>query len=270
LAWRFQAAPDERRIVAYGQLESPWPVVGGVLVYDGLAYFAVGRHAGADGGIFVGALEPETGRLVWAERPNDYPGLPDVLNGDAGSVQMASWEFNAKSGKHGEADKTRIRGGRLGLLNDAWYDRPIAMRKNLQLWTHDDDAEGQLLAFQENATCVFRACTEVAGSDGEMSGNASLSGETEGGRSWTVKMPLDVRLHALVLARERVYAAGLLRDEKSTERAAPVVRIYDLADGKVRGEATIEAPPVHDGMAVANGRLYVATQRGKLICLGEK
>jgi outer membrane protein assembly factor BamB len=269
LVWRFRAAPDERRVLAYGQLESPWPVVGGVLVYEGLAYFAVGRHSASDGGVFVGALEPATGRLVWAERPAKYPGVPDVLTGEDGTVQMSLWQFDARSGKNGPTKEDRLRGGRLGLLNDAWYDRPIAMRKNLQAWVADDSA-GQMLAFNDRVTCVFTACTKLAGGNGKMSGHASLSGELADGRDWTVKMPLGVRLRAMALTPERLYVAGLLADEKSDDPPSPVVRAYALADGKLLGEAALDGPPVHDGLIVAGGRVYVATEGGRLTCLGEK
>jgi outer membrane protein assembly factor BamB len=291
LAWKFQAAPYDRRIVAYGQLESPWPVVGGVLVYDELAYFGLGRHAASDGGIYVGAIEPQTGRLVWAGQP-EYSGVPDVLNGHDGTVQMASWEFDAKSGKHAAADKPRLQGGRLGLLNDAWYERPIAMRKNLQLWTADNGAEGQIVAFRGKSHGAFRACGKVDGNIGVMSGDAELSAKSESGREWSLTMPLGVRVHGMVLAPERLYIAGLLaeedvRDKKSrgkkdrdkkdrekdtqdNEERAPLVRCYALEDGKLQSEAAIESSPVHDGVAVADGRVYIATQSGKLICLGEK
>ena len=40
LVWRLRAAPSEERIVAYGQVESPWPVPGAVLVMENVAYFA--------------------------------------------------------------------------------------------------------------------------------------------------------------------------------------------------------------------------------------
>ena len=43
LIWRFTAAPNSRRITAFGQVESPWPVHGTVLVMNGLAYVAAGR-----------------------------------------------------------------------------------------------------------------------------------------------------------------------------------------------------------------------------------
>ena len=68
LVWRLRAAPRESRIVAYGQLESVWPVVCGVLVHDGLAYFTAGRHSDADGGVVVGAVEPKSGKLVWMQQ----------------------------------------------------------------------------------------------------------------------------------------------------------------------------------------------------------
>ena len=45
LAWRFRAGPEDRRVVAYGQLESVWPVHGSVLVQDDSVYFAAGRSS---------------------------------------------------------------------------------------------------------------------------------------------------------------------------------------------------------------------------------
>ena len=38
LAYRVRIAPREKRIVAYGIIESAWPVLGSILVHDGIAY----------------------------------------------------------------------------------------------------------------------------------------------------------------------------------------------------------------------------------------
>jgi len=73
LVWRLCAAPMEERIVAFGQIESPWPVPGSVLVLDGVAYFAAGRQPLADGGILVFAAEPATGRILWVKRLDSVP-----------------------------------------------------------------------------------------------------------------------------------------------------------------------------------------------------
>jgi len=67
LVWRF--LPLERRLIcAYGQPESAWPICGSVLIRDGLAYFAAGRNSFADGGIFLYALDPRSGKVVHRRR----------------------------------------------------------------------------------------------------------------------------------------------------------------------------------------------------------
>jgi len=63
LAWRFKDLP-EGLIGAFGQLESKWQVPGSVLVEDGTLFFAAGRCSYLDGGIFLYALEPLTGRVL--------------------------------------------------------------------------------------------------------------------------------------------------------------------------------------------------------------
>ena len=63
LLWRFRAAPVERRIPVYGQLQSTWPAASGVLVQDGVAYVAAGI-VNYDG-THVYALDAATGRIKW-------------------------------------------------------------------------------------------------------------------------------------------------------------------------------------------------------------
>ncbi|MCK4276102.1 MAG: PQQ-like beta-propeller repeat protein [Phycisphaerae bacterium] len=65
LLWRFLAAPSDQRIVALGQLESPWRVHGSVLVKDGVAYCTAGRSTYLDGGIRIFGLDPKTGKVVY-------------------------------------------------------------------------------------------------------------------------------------------------------------------------------------------------------------
>ncbi|MHC4744533.1 MAG: outer membrane protein assembly factor BamB family protein [Planctomycetota bacterium] len=63
LIWRFRAAPVERRIMVYGRLCSTWPVNTGVLVEDGVAYFAAGIID--TDGTYVYALDAGTGKIKW-------------------------------------------------------------------------------------------------------------------------------------------------------------------------------------------------------------
>ncbi|MBL7140969.1 MAG: PQQ-binding-like beta-propeller repeat protein, partial [Planctomycetes bacterium] len=41
------------------------------------------------------------------------------------------------------------------------------------------------------------------------------------------------------------------------------------ADGSEVGRCRLPAPPVFDGMAAAGGRLLIALENGRLVCLGE-
>lgn len=269
LIWKFRAAPDPRRIVAYGQLESPWPIVGGVLVDESLAYFVAGRHEGSDGGVFVHAVDLATGSLVWVNRPKDYTGVPDVLNAEEGTIQMAGYSFDAKTGEKKMSQEARMRGGRLGLLNDAWYKRPIALRKNLQLWTGGNKS-GQIFTFNPQATCGFRACEKVNGGNGQMSGDAvlfSLPLDDQSASRWQVKMSNTSRIKGMVIAANRLYVAGRFEMDGKMGHA---IRAYSLTTGKPLDEFPVQEAFIHDGLAVANGRVYVTTQGGKLICLGEQ
>jgi len=72
LVWRFRAAPSERFIIADGQLESPWPVHGSILLRRGVAYCTAGRSSYLDGGIFLFALDSETGKLLHQARIDDW------------------------------------------------------------------------------------------------------------------------------------------------------------------------------------------------------
>ena len=268
LAWRRRAAPSDQRIVAYGQLESPWPVVGGVLTMNGMAYYGVGRHAGSDGGLTVQAVDPLTGELAWSAKPEGFPGVPDILTGDGKQVQMASWQFNAETGKNGASSSTLLRGGRLGLLNDAWYLRPIAIRKGLQGWTASNRPAGQLLSMTATATYGFTA-PKVNGGTGVLSEEGKLfhTPLKSDGTPWSIAMATQARPRAMVVAGTRLYVAGRLDPEKSPHE---LLRIYATKDGQQLDEIQLPVNVVHDGLAVARGRLYVSLENGQLLCLGTK
>lgn len=68
LAWRFLAAPRDERIVAFGQLESRWPLHGSVLVEDDGVWVIAGRHNDTDGGLWWWRLDPLSGRPLASGR----------------------------------------------------------------------------------------------------------------------------------------------------------------------------------------------------------
>lgn len=63
LAWRFRGGPYDRKMVLFGRLESLWPIGGGVIVEEGVAYFYAGRVS--HDRVFVYALNAESGDVIW-------------------------------------------------------------------------------------------------------------------------------------------------------------------------------------------------------------
>jgi len=113
LAWRFRGAPSDRRIMAFGQLESPWRIHGSVLVEDGVVYFTAGRSTHLDGGIRVFGLDPKTGRVLhetqldtWTRTREDAEGKPfipsyhmegtlsDILVSEGGYIYLGQYKFD--------------------------------------------------------------------------------------------------------------------------------------------------------------------------------
>jgi len=108
LAWRFRAAPIDRRLMSFEQLESVWPVHGSVLMLDGEVHFVAGRSMFLDGGLRYYRLNARTGGLLSETVMNeDDPGTdgtlqdlarqhnmpvahPDVLSTDGRLIYMRS------------------------------------------------------------------------------------------------------------------------------------------------------------------------------------
>jgi len=112
LIWRFRAAPVERKIVSYGQLESSWPVHGSLLVLQEedrtVVYAAAGRNSYIDGGIYLYGLDVETGDVLYQQRianpaqdneeryaAHEMEGAqPDVMVFDGEYISMQSKVFD--------------------------------------------------------------------------------------------------------------------------------------------------------------------------------
>ena len=155
LIWRFRAAPIDRRLMSFEQLESAWPVHGSVLVQDNKVYAMAGRSNFLDGGIrfikldiFTGQKEVEKviddklpgkgtniqARIQTLQMP---AGLPDILSTDGQTIYMRSQEFDQygkrlsigpHSGNAAVQGSTQKGPGRhifapMGFLDDTWFHR---------------------------------------------------------------------------------------------------------------------------------------------------
>jgi hypothetical protein len=142
LVWRYLAAPRDRRTMAFGQLESIWPVVGSVSVLDDTVYCVAGRSSYLDGGMVLCRLDlstgAEKGRTVLysrdpktGEQPDELledvelPGsLPDILVFEGESMFLRDKQFSLEGEeKPGQYKHHLYSSG--GLLDPYWWHRTI-------------------------------------------------------------------------------------------------------------------------------------------------
>lgn len=90
---------------------------------------------------------------------------------------------------------------------------------------------------------------------------------------WQTLIPLRIR--AMVLAGDRLFAAGtpdvLDPDDPLSAfegRAGAKLQVFSTEDGSLLKSQALQSLPAFDGMSAAAGRLYLATQDGRIICFG--
>jgi len=256
--WRFRAAPAERRIVAFGQVESAWPVVGGVLVVKGIAYALAGRTTEADGGLHVHALKPRTGEVVWSGRrvkPDDgpigawnlrsehetYSGPADLLSSDGQTVAVGGWHagrFTCLDGRH--VSNRGYRAPRFRWMQSRYYS---------------------------DRRCQYSQVAYV--------GSRNVSDHVEkkrpyirmwGKPGWQVALPAGADLQAVAIAGDGDDAVVLAA--LSTKGGAGEFWLLSAGDGAVIAQRPLPAAPAWEGLAAADGKAYVSLRDGTVVCLG--
>jgi len=191
LAWRFRAAPEDRRTFVNGQLESVWPVHGSVLVKDGVLIVAAGRSSYLDGGICLYKLEPETGRqisstVIYSPDPqtNKQPAdagkemrglLSDILLADGDDIYMRHVKLDFKTGS--DAGSGLHVFTPLGFLDDTWWHRGYWVLNDefLSHWSAwwkigNEVASGRILSFNESSVFGYGRDQYVKGNTGQWRG----------------------------------------------------------------------------------------------------
>ncbi|MDB4459253.1 PQQ-binding-like beta-propeller repeat protein, partial [bacterium] len=309
LVWRLQAAPTTERIVAYGQVESPWPVAGTILVIDDVIYFAAGRQPFADGGVLIFAIDPTTGERHWVHRIDTIPqkgyyensGLEfdpyDIMHQEGDRITMSRWILT-KDGKKVEVDKWNA----FALLNTgkgkAYVPRGTwtygarhqhrfpgeAKRRPLSVFR-----DSTIYSSLNGTTEIFRRDFDLDNGDkfspkwitGWAAAGAARKGEKPY-RSYRLAEKAAWKADHHTSEEERskeikkgtqlynnLYAMALSGDDKLyIAHKDGRLKTISTKDGSVLAERTIPQP-AWDGLAIANQRLFLTTQTGELLCLGE-
>lgn len=275
LLWKRRGGPDDRMLLGNDRLISRWPARGGPVVVDGIVYFAAGIWP--TDGIYLQALDAMTGEPRWR---NDQSGSIRMgqphggANADSGvSAQgdlVAAGDrllvptgravpavFNRLDGKfayfHLQANghrggTTTLATGNLFLNGGALFD--------LATGTIQEPVGAG--AFAATPDSVIRSAkNEVAAwkiVDKEKVDRKGTPIKVKGlGKTWAITgVPGGV---AVMVAGKTIVSAG-----------GTSIALVDAASQKMVWSAEVDGTP--HGLAVADGRLYVSTDKGTLHCFG--
>ncbi|MBM4016858.1 MAG: methyltransferase domain-containing protein [Planctomycetes bacterium] len=303
-AWRLRAARDDRLIAACGQLESPSPVHGSVLVQDGAAYFAAGRSSYLDGGIDLCRVRPETGEILartpiyspdpaTGRQPRHYgpcemPGaLADILTADDQYVYLRDNVFDKSAAVRPAGNPHLLT--LTGFLDDTWPHRSywiLGARCSLSTGCSQRDKNlvfGRLLAFDASTVYGYgRASVHWSNMLQDGPYRLFALGRADGREQWA--RPPAIQVRAMLLADKVLLVAGPA-PAPPREAAPPadarggtaagdsgcrgLLLALSAADGAELARCPLDSPPVFDGMAAAGGRLYISLENGRLLCMGD-
>lgn len=287
LVWRFRAAARERLVVTYGQLESRWPVIGGVLVCGDLAYVLSGRSTEIDGGLTIHALEPRTGKVVWSCTPTrnqdtGFMGIADLLVSDGRSVSIGGSNqamFDLATGRHlprgeffalraafrtFEKDRWLIKFGPEGDQHGSLLgrDRMLGRFGGTQSF---QGQTGRLIVFDASSQLVNYS-VEVGGGK-KPSGKLKLLGRESTERlGWAIDLADGRSVEAMAGATNTVVMA--MRIEEPSAAARHELWGVSKESGQVVWKQPLKDGVLPDGLAIAGGKLYVSTAAGQVLCLG--
>lgn len=273
--WRFQAAPQERKIPVYGALLSTWPVGSGVLVHEGIAYFAAGM-ANYDG-THVYAVDAVSGKVKWenhasghlpAANPESGAGVQGNLLLHDGALYMPAGNLavigryelaTGKFSRAGTGDRGTVLGKDLyaidGQVRGTGYPLYWRQLDSHHITTARFPAEGGHIAVYESD---FGLAHPKPGAQGRPNFIWSHRHFTE--------------YAAVSFASDAILLAGVdWKGQGSEATGTGGIAVVSPKDGTVIWKRELPGLPSMFGVAIdAQGRILVALQDGRVICLGNR
>jgi outer membrane protein assembly factor BamB len=279
---------------------------GSPLIKDGVLYTVAGRSSFLDGGMILYRFDPATGKelgrtILDARDPETgrepkgsvrgqwikVGTLPDILQCDGENIFMRHVRFDLE----GKEQKERVSHLYVpaGFLDDtAWartlwfYGRYMTHGWGGHFRTINRRPSGRILVMDDDVLAGFGRIRGVI-HHLFATGMKTIPEDTpyrRGDRTvfkqdrWSRTIPIAAR--AMVLAGKTLFAAGppgTVGGKKPNVRALintgqGRVMAFDMNDqGKTLGRFDLGSAPRFDGMAAANGRLYISLHDGRVVCL---
>jgi len=252
-AWRFRAAPEDRRVLGHGKMISLWPSRTSVLVDEGTAYFGAGVFPAER--VFLYAVDADDGRLIWK---NDTTGEdPHAKVTPQGYLLASNTKLYAPRARISPVAFDR-RDGRL--LYTTSFGKPVGGSYALIAGDHVYTGTERIVAFNQQTRDTFATFPGrrmiVTDATFYVATEKELMAMDRKSRATVWKTPCSCA-DELILAGDALIAGGVGR-----------VMAVDAAGGKVLWNAEVDGAA--KGLAVANGRLLVGTDNGTIYGFGAK
>jgi outer membrane protein assembly factor BamB len=273
LIQRWRGGLTDEMILGNGRMISRWPARGGPVIRDGIVYFAAGIWQSE--GIFLRAIDADSGRELW-------------LNDDAGKIYMAQPHGGAMA-ESGISAQGYLVATADALLVPTGRAVPAAFARQ----------DGRFRYYHLQANGRVGGTQTVAAGGSFFNGGSAFSlptGETEGklgpgaiaafpvgvvhGSSRELRVlravektlpdrkgnPVAARVHEVALSLPGIdgSASVIIAGGTIVAGGGRSITAVDAASRKVLWKHDVDGTP--HGLAVANGRLYVSTDRGTIYC----
>jgi hypothetical protein len=206
---------------------------------------------------------------------------------------MRTMHFNADdiSAKPSPATSRLLAANDGGLRDGTWFNSAFWVygKSRGQMLVFDDQTAYGIQAYDKFITKSYPHDIFTPGKGYRLlaadirSGAADASGKRgkrRSGKSTPVskwEQRVAVRGQAMVVTNRHLFLAGApdVVDENDPwaafeNRKGCVLSVFSKENGEKLGELSLDAVPVYDGLAAANGRLYLSAQNGTVVCMGSR
>ncbi len=269
----WQGGPKDDRVLGNGHMVSRWPARGGPVVFEDVLYYAAGIWPSE--GLFVHAIDPETGKTLWT-------------NDDSGGITMPQPHGGAVAKSGVTAQGYLVATAKLlfaptGRAVPAAFTRADGKLKyyRLQKYMHSGGTRTMAAGpFLYNGGYAYQADTgdlrESIGAGVVASfPEGIIHGSTNRLRAlrWIEKQSKDRKGNSVTLpGHQQLWAidnvAGgtslIVAGQTVVSAGGKTINTVDLRSKQVTWQTEVDGAA--HGLAVADGRLYVSTDQGAISC----
>jgi hypothetical protein len=302
--YRLRIAPEEKRMMSYGKIESVWPVIGGVLVDGDRAYASAGRTRGSDGGLVVRCFDVKTGKHHWAkavpQSGHGVTGRPHrndcvMIEGDV--VRLMEQRMNPKTGEYakspvGEALAAEIKkieketGKKPDRKTTQALERKLRAKHQAAMigleglyswnWTRLGDRKFGSIGFG-GKTGLAAAWNENYAATHDRAGNLrvlALKPPAEGEKplpNYARRLDAKEQVTSIVLTDNAVVLAGLKEVDDTVKGFVIGIPLDPTARPQLQENwrQEFDVPVAFNGLAADDGEVFVSLNDGRVVQLKE-